>query len=298
MTHNPRKQLEIVFHKEHSTIQDQSLLWSKLPLQHEFGDICTKLEDKTILRTQEEHDAYCDPALRIKTRKRCTIVKDVQLLNAPSIVSCLMCFLCTPDWSAKRLDVEQYFLRQPQDVPHYLPKLGSCMFDFVEYFKQTFEDLVMGLEALRSQCENQAPEANTKYHLKIVPIGIGHGIKTFDGQHIYDSIVALYMFALIQACKMVLHESWVHTVEFVDHTGGYLSPYFTSTSFNVILRSKISVLDYSHAVGPAALFCPCDAFERIGSISSSKSLACSIANQTNLRHILANQNPEYKPWPF
>ena len=283
----------IVFHKDYSTSQEQTLLQEKLPLHHEFGDACTKINTFKTLTTESEHEEYCSSELRIKTRKRCTFFIDLQLQNSNQKVS--ICFLSTPDWCTNRLDVQRYFMIESSvSCKVDYPRLGSYSFHFVEYMKHTFEDLVMSLQTIK----HFAKLDNRMLHLKIVPIGIGYGIKTCEGISVYKHIFPFYICAIVQACNVVCDATWIHTLEFVDHTAGYLSPFYTNSEFEVVLQSERAVLDFSNAKGIPTLLCPCDAFEIIGSLPNTKSLACSIANQTDLRTVLQTKQPEYMSWPF
>jgi hypothetical protein len=297
----------VFFNSNWSTLTEQIALHSLMPKEHEFGDRKSILSDSTVIEGPEAHGSYVDRALRIKTRKRSTLVtiKATHMgfgrYRKPTNAIILCCFTAVTDWEAPFLDAETFFLFEDPLVP-IGPKIGPYNFAFSSYIGSLYEDIVMSLMILKTSSESVNAMAQTvasaeaqgpqKVHLKIVPLGVGPFIKTKYGDNIGPYLSQAYLIALQYACNVMLNSSWIDTLEFVDFTKG-LSPYLHIQHLKIITTSR-DVLDYTGSTGIPALLAPCDAFLKIG--HGEKSIVSTIAKNSNLLECMAIE-PHYVSWP-
>lgn len=305
----------VVFHPRYSSAADQHRLHQLLPVSHEYGDKKATLPDGRVIAGRKEHDAWVPAAVRMRCRKRCTIMPLIAshtgighsraALAQPASV--IACFVSTPDWHASGLDAEALFLRPlgppqgpPVGPPHgavtLMPRIGSYAFDFQTYLASTYEDLAMAFTSMR-----QLMASGGRYHLKIVPIGVGTGIRTRYGEPLAPMVLPAYLLALQYAIAAFVDESWVDTLEFIDHAHGSLTPYVQNYKrVRIMSASTRDVYDFSGATGLPAVMAPADAFCRIGGSPGDKNLAATMANNSNMRQLLAATKPagiiNFLPW--
>lgn len=272
----------LIFNSLWSTTEDQIEMQTKLAVRHDFGDTLSILEDKTELRGPCEHNDYASNELRIKTRKRAVLCE----INAhhsgfgqykkKNDVDVLCSFLCVPDWQAKGLDVETYFLRR--DTYANGPKIGHYTFEFGNYMSSIYEDAKMCLNALKACSIN----TERKLHLKIAPLGIGPTIKTVEGDFIAPFVVPCYLLAMQFVLSELVDDTWIDTLEFVDFTKT-LSPFIIKPNVRVITGSR-DVLDFQGHTAVPSILVPCDSFLKVG--YGTKSVVSTIANNSNLLQVL------------
>ena len=261
-------------------------LYDALPTSHEYGDKRSVLADGTVLVGREAHDALVARELRLKTRKRVALVTTTathmgtgtwrQPLKAPMRVH--IAFVSTADWQAVGLDAEALFLCLDGNL--HGPRIGPYTFNFTAYVASVYEDLCMSLSALRQV----ALQEGAKLHIKLVPLGVGPTIRTRFGDYLGPTVIPAYLTALQYACNAMISDSWVEAIEFVDHTGGAISPFVSvKRSVKVISNSTRDALDFSGARGRPAIVAPCDAFCRIGGSPTDKNLAATLAMNTTMR---------------
>lgn len=291
--------IQVVYNAQWSTKEHQEQLHSLLPLYHEYGDLRSVLSDGSYLHSCEAHNQYCSNELRIKTRKRCTVIDDViathsgnfnnrKVLPRPYALS--LVFFAVPDWQGTNLDVETLYLKMDQNK--MLPQIGPYSFNFLMYVSSMYEDLLMCLESMRTL----ALQKQVKMHLKIVPLGIGHSIKTRFGDYLSPTILPAYLMSLQFACMTVIHESWIDTLEFVDHNHGSVSPMYQNKTIKIIKSASRDAFDFAGSVGHPAILAPCDAFEKLCGLPNSKHLASTLANNSDLRSVLEKNSIEFVPW--
>jgi hypothetical protein len=286
----------VYFNSIWSTEQEQSQLHSLLPESHDYGDQRAILEDGTILVGKQNHDAYADSNLRIKTRKRCTIVQleathtgtFASRLPLEKPMKTLVCFCSVPDWHATELDVEMFLLK-PAESNCIMPRIGQYNFYFCNYIMSMYEDLVMCLNALKKN-------STQRLHLKMIPLAVGHTIKTRYGDYLGSQIIPAYLLALQYACNQCIDESWIETLEFVDHSHGSLSPNYVNKKIRIISSSSRDAFDFTGHRGHPAILAPCDAFSKIGGLANEKHLSSTLANNSNLRTILKDPI-QFIAWP-
>jgi len=297
----------VFFNSNWSTKAEQVQLHALLPKEHEFGDKKSTLSDLTIIEGPEAHASYADRLLRIKTRKRATLVtlKATHMgfgrYRKPTNAIILCCFAAVTDWEAPFLDAETFFLLHNPLVP-IGPQVGPYHFAFSTYIGSLYEDLIMSLMILKTSADSVNAMAQTvasadapgpqKVHLKIVPLGVGPFIKTKYGDVIGPTLSQAYLVALQYACNVMLNSSWIETLEFVDFTKG-LSPYLHIQNVRIMTTSR-DVLDYTGSSGIPALLAPCDAFLKIG--HGEKSIVSTISKNSNLLDCMAIE-PHYVSWP-
>lgn len=297
----------VFFNSNWSTKAEQVLLHSLLPKEHDFGDKRSVLFDGTVIEGPEEHAKYADRILRIKTRKRSTLVTvkathtGFGRYRKPTNAIILSCFAAVIDWEAPFLDAETFYLINNATVP-IGPKIGPYNFAFASYISSMYEDIVMSLMILKISAESVNALAKNvacadssrsdRVHLKLVPLGVGPFIKTKYGNIIGPLISQAYLVAVQYACSVIIDQRWVETLEFVDFTKA-LSPFIQIPGVRVMTTSR-DVLDYSDAVGIPALLAPCDAFLKIG--HGEKSIMSTISKNSNLLESIA-LDPHYVSWP-
>lgn len=284
----------IFYNKLWSTKEEQVLFHSLLPKYHDYGDKKSILNDNTMLMGREQHDEYIRPEMRLKCRKRCTIVEvlaNQSGTKALDNLSVTICLSAIPDWQAMGLDAEAFFLK-PYELFESLPRLGPYAFNIGTYVASTYEDLVMCFDSLKSRCKNK------KYHLKLVPLGIGPTVRTRFNDYLGPLVVPAYLLALQYACNACIDASWVEALEFVDHTGGSLSPFVSPKNVRIISRTSRDAFDFTDCVGHPAIVAPCDAFCSIGSTVQSKNLLTTMANNSNLRSVVGPGPSAFIPWPL
>lgn len=291
----------VVFNGAHSTVAEQVALHSRLPVSHEYGDRKAILPGGATLTGRKEHDGWVPPDLRIRCRKRCTLMPVVAThtgtgmnraaLREPAQI--LTCFLSTPDWHASGLDAEAFFLRNIQSVPPtLLPRVGSYCFDVGAFVSSFYEDLAMALASMRLMA------GGARLHLKIVPVGVGSSIRTRYGEPLGPLLVPAYLLAMQYVLATVLDETWVETLEFVDHSHGMLTPYVKLRGIRIISGSTRDAFDFAGCSAVPAILAPADAFCRVGGSPSDKNLAATLANNSNIRDIMASAGVvQYLQWP-
>lgn len=288
----------VVFNPRYSSAEEQTRLHQLLPVSHEYGDKKAVLPDGRVIAGRREHDAWVPAGVRIRCRKRCTLMPIMAshtgmghsraALQAP--VGAMACFVSVPDWHASGLDAEALFLRPltgPSGAAALLPRIGSYVFDFQAYIASVYEDLAMALTTMRQFAAN-----GTRFHLKIVPIGVGTGIRTRYGEPLAPVILPAYLLAMQYAIAAFVDETWVDTLEFIDHSHGSLTPYIqNSRRLRVLSASTRDVFDFAGATGMPAILAPSDAFCRVGGSQTDKNLAATMANNSNIRQLLASAKP-------
>lgn len=274
----------IFYNSDESTIEEQFDLYSKLPLSHEFGDKSATLKDTTVIRGPSEHEAHCSNELRIKCRKRCTVLFLTAKSTAKKVLSeklkVLTCFFAVPDWQAQRLDVERYFLKSSG----LGPRIGTYVFNFTKFVESVYEDFLMAFYALKKGA------VGYKLHLKIAPLGIGPSNRTRYGDYLGPTVIPAYLFALQYACAVGLDASWIETLEFVDHVHGQVTPQVAGS----ISRSR-DIFDFEGCKGLPAILAPTDAFCVVGSVETANTLSATMANNSDLRSLLM-EKPVFLPW--
>lgn len=274
----------VYYHCAWSTEADQKLLHEKLPLSHEYGDRRSTLKDGTSIIGKVAHDAYASPELRIRCRKRCSVFR---VQSNDRIVH--LCFASIPDWQAIGLDVESFFLTTHTSA---LPRIGPYGFNIGAYISSVYEDLVMSFHAIKASRKS----TKDKFHLKLVPLGIGPTVRTRFGDYVAPIVLPAYIMALQYACIYNINDSWVDTLEFVDHTRGSLSPFVNIVNVRIISNTSRDAYDFSGSTGIPAIVAPCDSFCIIGSTSEDKTLATTLANHSDLRSQVSGPI-EFKSWP-
>ena len=276
--------MDVYYHSSWSTEADQILLHEKLPLTHEYADRRSTLKDGTTLIGKSDHDAYASPELRIRCRKRCSVVK---VTSNERLIH--LCFSAIPDWQAIGLDIESFFLTTHSS---HLPRIGPYGFNIGAYISSVYEDLAMSLHALKMS----RGSLKDKFHLKLVPLGVGPTVRTRFGDYIAPIVLPAYLLALQYACIYNISDSWVDTLEFVDHTRGSLSPFVNLVNVRIISSTSRDAYDFSGSTGIPAIVAPCDCFCVIGSTTEDKSLATTLANHSDLRTKVKGPIT-FKSWP-
>jgi hypothetical protein len=293
----------IVFNSTKCTAEDQYELLKKLPEAHEFGDGSSQfiINSETVRYDRQQTDTYLDPELRIKTRKRCSLASlvashfGIGAMRRPiEPLEVLACFLSVPDWQAKDLDVERFFLKIDPSK-QIGPSIGKYSFDFSSFALSMYEDLVMSFDAIKDTVVN----SKLKCHLKIVPLGIGPSIKSRFGDFLGPYIIPVYLIVLQFACNACLTSDWVHTVEFVDHSKGYMTPTLDLKGVRILSCISRDAFDFAGLVQDVlpAILLPCDSFCSLTSKTTSRNLVSTLANNSNLRSIDFLQSA-FKAWPF
>lgn len=276
------------FHTSYCTVNEIESLHGVLPASHEYGDRKSTLANGQIVEGREAHDALCAPSLRMKCRKRCTLIDATCThvgsgawrvpLKGPAQV--LLAFVPTVDWHAVGLDAESTFLKLDEASVVQGPRIGPYTFNFTAYVASVYEDICMSLDLLRQA----AASKGRKLHIKLVPLGIGPTVRTRFGDYLAPTVIPAYLTALQYACNAMIHDGWVEALEFVDHTGGTISPFVNvRRTVKIISGSTRDALDFAGARGLPTVLAPCDAFSRIGGLPSDKNLASTLANNSNLR---------------
>lgn len=290
--------MQVWFNKGWSTEEDQRLLHKSLPVAHDYGDRWSMLDSGAELVGRQAHDLHLAPEVRIRTRKRCSLCvvsathvgsgAARRILETPFDV--LVSFTATPDWHAVGLDAEYFFLR-PFDDKQAWPRLGPYMFAFTTFLTSVYEDLVMSLTAIRSNLHGR------KVHLKLVPLGVGPTIRTRYGDLLGPAMIPVYVVALQYALLAMVDATWVHCIEFVDSLHGQMSPFVSIPHVQIVSGQSRDAFDFSRSDAPArAVLAPCDSFCRIGGLEKDKTLAATLANNSNLRDIV-KQDPQFVAWP-
>jgi hypothetical protein len=288
----------VVFNPRYSAQQEQERLHQLMPASHEYGDKKATLPDGRVIAGRREHDAWVPAGVRIRCRKRCTVMPIVAThtgighsraaLSAP--VGVISCFVPVPDWHASGLDAEALFLKPLASA--LMPRIGSYAFDFQAYVANVYEDVSMALTTMRQFAANGA-----RFHLKVVPIGVGTGIRTRYGEPLAPMILPAYLLAMQYAIAALVDETWVDTLEFIDHSHGSLTPYVqNSRRLRVMSASTRDVFDFSGATGIPAVLAPTDAFCRIGGSVGDKNLGATMANNSNIRQMLSTGGVQFMPW--
>lgn len=290
----------VYFNSYWSSEAEQKQLHSLLPVSHEYGDKKSVLQDGSVLSGRTEHALYASDELRIKTRKRCLVMAlKPDSAAAPSTEvrasEVTACFVAVPDWHASGLDVETFFLRHTnaaETLP--MPRVGPYTFSFHAFLTNVYEDLQMSLCALKTSL------AGSKCHLKIVPLGVGPSIRTRYGEFLGNSIIPPYLLALQIACNVSVDDSWVDTLEFVDHFRGFVSPQLSLKRVRIISASSRDAFDFGGlAVGiRPAIIAPMDPFCVLGGQpeDKNKNIAFTMASSSNLRSAVSEETT-YVPWP-
>jgi len=276
---------KIYFNSCWSSLEEQKRLHELLPVSHLHGDRASTLQSGQILRTRDEHEVYAPSDLRIRTRKRCTVAC-AEDKNGTHIT---LGFLSTTDWHGVGLDAEAFFLR-PSVPQNIMPRIGPYSFYFGVFIASMYEDITMAFAALK------ATVGQSRVHLKIVPLGVGPTIRTRYGDFLASQTIPAYLQALRYACNEHLHNSWVDTLEFIDHAHGTLCPYVSIPGVRVMSCSQRDVFDFSGSNASPVILAPCDSFCVIGGLDTDKSIASSIARGSNLRSVLSS-DPTFVPWP-
>lgn len=285
----------VFFHSTWSTEAEQRHLHSVLPVAHDYGDKRSVLRDGSTIAGRAAHDALVNPQLRMRCRKRATLVSvhathaGINRVPLKDPIDVLLCFSATPDWHAVGLDVEAYFLRpvadcDPKSVP-WVPRIGPYVFNFSAFMSSVYEDLALAFGALKATfvAANATEGPKRKLHLKLVPLGVGPTIRTRFGDYLAPLVMPVYVVALQYACNTFVHESWIDTLEFVDHTRGQISPMVNVRNVRVISGSSRDAFDFTGSHGAPAIVAPCDAFCTIGGRPEDRNLAATLANNSNLR---------------
>ena len=277
----------VFFYSNWSTEAEQRKLHSVLPVAHEYGDKKAFLKDGTIITGRDQHDALASAQLRMNCRKRATLVSvrathaGVKRSPLPEPIDVLLCFCATPDWHATGLDAETHFLLPPTNCS-WAPRVGPYAFNFSAFMASVYEDLSLAFNAIRTT--HEASGVRQKLHLKLVPLGVGPTIRTRFGDYLAPLVMPVYVVALQYACNAFVNETWVNTLEFVDHTHGLiLSPMLSVRNVRIISGSGRDAFDFTGAHGMPAIMAPCDAFCVIGGRPEDRNLAATLANNSNLR---------------
>ena len=287
--------MKIYYNSIWSNVSEQKNLHALLPVSHEYADKKSVLEDGTTLAGRQAHDDYMSVEMRIKTRKRCLVLTIRPTESKQRILSC---FVAVPDWHAPGLDVETFFLRNyntTETLP--LPRVGPYSFSFPTFMSSVYEDIQMSFAAVKDSLEGR------KCHLKIVPLGVGPTIRTRYGEFIGNLIIPPYLLALQYACNVSIDDSWVDTLEFVDHFKGAVSPILNVKKVRIISASSRDAFDYGMdytdtGVVPA-IIAPMDTFCRLGGTENekNKNIAYTMASGSDLRQCVI-KDPEFKAWPI
>jgi hypothetical protein len=296
----------VVYNSSWSKAEDQQLLHSLLPVSHEYGDRSALLKTGVIINGRQEHDAYVSPELRVRTRKRCTLAhvtathmgSAASRILLPGPMNVLTCFCAIPDWHASGLDAEAHFLR-PVDTQMVFPRIGPYSFNFTNFIGSMYEDLMMSLMSVRNMFVDSEGQliVQRKAHVKIVPLGVGPSIKTRYGEFLGPLLIPCYLIALQFACNSMIDETWVDTLEFVDHTYGQLSPNLSIRRIKIMSGVSRDAFDFTNASGFPVIIAPCDSFSKIGGSPHEKTLATTIANNSNLRELLETSPYKFVAWP-
>ena len=273
---------EVHFNALWSTADEQKSFWSMLPRAHAHGDRSTTLADGRVLVGKTDHDAYASPELRVRTRRRCTVIKATEPLT--------VCFLSTTDWHGTGLDAETMFLR-PATPTDAMPRIGPYNFYFGVFAACMYEDIVMSLMALKKTLAGAS-----KAHIKIVPLGVGPTVRTRFGDYLGPLTIPAYVSAMQYACNSMIDDTWVETLEFIDHARGALTPYVSISRVRVMSCSVRDALDFEGSRGVPMILAPCDSFCRIGGLETDKSIASTLVRGAKLRHELEKE-PAFVPWP-
>lgn len=282
---------QVFFNSYWSTESDQKQLHSLLPVSHEYGDKKSILKDGSVLSGRTEHALYASDELRIKTRKRCTVLQ-----VSAEIAKVLACFVAVPDWHASGLDVETFFLRHSNAMETLpMPRVGPYTFSFHSYVTNVYEDLQMAL-----CCVKASLPQGSKCHLKIVPLGVGPSIRTRYGEFLGNTIIPPYLLALQIACNVTVDDTWVDTLEFVDHFRGFVSPQLSLKRVRIISASSRDAFDYggiSAEIVPA-IIAPMDPFCVLGGLpdDKNKNIAFTMASASDLRERVSEETT-FIGWP-
>lgn len=295
----------IVFNGSRSTAEEQFQLLNCLPVSHSYGDANTTFVIDGVEKklSRQEVDILVSADLRIKTRKRCILMPLMATHTSSGNMrrpleerlNVLACFLSVPDWQAVGLEVETHFLKLDNGSAEtgttaYGPKIGPYSFDFASYALSVYEDLAMCFSTLKTAVLSNA----TKCHLKIVPLSVGQNIKTRFGDYLAPYVIPVYIIALQFACKAFLDSSWVQAIEFVDHSGGFMTPVVDLKGIRIMSGVMRDAFDFSSVTAMPAILLPCDAFCVLG--SRDRNLASTMANNSNLRSIDLRKST-FTAWP-
>lgn len=283
----------LVFNNAWSTAEEQQALHNLLPVSHSFGDKHSVLSDGSVLAGPRAHDEFCDRSLRIRCRKRCTLAHltasacggygPVPVRQLPEPESVLTCFTAVPDWQGEGLDVEHFFFRPCADSV----QVGSVLFSPSAYMTSTTEDLVMSIMSIK----HRALGSNQRVHLKLAPLAVGPTIRNRFGDAMGDFIMPLYVRSLQFAVQLLVDHSWVHTLEFIDFTRGQLTPSVRLKHVRILSGSRRDAFDFEgrdKTVCPA-LIVPADAFAVLGQSAGDRSLAATLAANSDLRKFMSLQ---------
>lgn len=281
----------LVYNSAWSTAEEQQALHKLLPVSHAFGDKQSVLKDGTVLAGPRAHDAFCARDLRIRCRKRCTLIHltafacggygPVPVRALPEPEQVLVCFTAVPDWQAEGLDVDHFFFRPCSDSV----QVGSVAMSPSAYMMSTTEDLVMSITSIK----HRAVASNQRVHLKLAPLAVGPTIRNRFGDALGAFIMPLYVRSLQFAVQLLVDHTWVHTLEFIDFTRGQLTPHVRLKHVRVISGSRRDAFDFEgrdKTVWPV-LVVPADAFSVLGQTAGDRSLAATVATNSDLRQVLA-----------
>lgn len=263
--------MKVVF--DGCSLENQIKFHALLPMRHEFGDVCTVLNDGKVL-TADEHEAYCPYELRKKCRKRVYVFDKLCVTHtggygfhsrkkevSPFDISAV--FLPTIDFHGQ--DSAEFILENGPGSEW--PKLQHNTLLPHVYFETLYRDIFYALRVVQ--------EKFTNVHLKIVPLGYSHGLTTKAGDPLFI-LWEFYVLALKLACERVLDASWVKTVEFVDSTMT-MCPNVQLPGVRIIHFSRRDILNFgampdSGTSGRPVILVPVDSFSLLGQSGLSLSL--------------------------
>ena len=285
----------VIYNSLYSSKEDQETLNEGLPMSHEFGDKHSVLKTGQIINGSE-HDLVFSHEFRVKTRKRCTIMNVVathagsgtrRVKIVPTDI--LVCFNSIADWQGPS---ENFLVPATIESIYMGPRIGTDIFLFNNFIKSIFQDLLMCFNSLRA---SMSSHGLGKLHLKIVPLGVGPTIRNKSGLYLGPLIIPAYLLALEYACLSTIDESWIDTLEFVDHTQGQLSPRHLYLKNIQIISGARDVFDFSACTSVPSIICPCDSFCTIGGRPEDKHISVTMANNSDIRETIAGR-PQFVAW--
>jgi hypothetical protein len=161
-----------------------------------------------------------------------------------------------------------------------------------------YEDLVMCLTAIKAYIWPMVVSSKRKAHIKLVPLAVGMSIRTRYGEFLGPLLIPAYLTAVQYACNTFLDDSWVETLEFVDHAYGQLTPVLALRHIRIFSSSVRDAFDFSGATGIPILIAPCDAFSKVGGSPSDKTLASTLAANSDLSARISKSQYQFVSWPF